>query len=331
MYFSLYVPLYATFIVKVLFLYCVHMDENEDLVIDTPANLLPDLSLWSIEEVERGVCIDSYDNRKLLRENGATWLIVYTPDGRPTDLIQAVTSEMKQARLLTNKAFLLTDDRDPDSDYITGLALVLEPMADDAVPAWVLAASRKWLDIAKERADRGVDGKLFRPAVSGPPTRCRAKRMDGKRCQNWTGGLVQNDGLCKTHVGTRANAEDNYGTNIMQKARNRLISASIGALEGLEELSQTATSEPVRLGAYNSLLDRAGIRGGIEIDTNVNVNVVSAEDVVRERLAKLALRSEQLSLALEPSAPEAEPEESGEDAEDIVDAEVVEVTVEKND
>lgn len=271
-------------------MYCVHMDENDELVIDTPTSLLPDLSLWSIDEVERGVCEDTYDNRRLLRENGATWLIVYTPDGRPTNLIQAVTSEMKQARLLTNKSFLLTDSRDPDSDYLTGLSLIIEPRADDAVPAWVLAASRKWVDIEAEREKRGKDGKLFRPAVAGPPTRCRARRMDGKRCQNWTGGLVMNDGLCKTHIGTRANAEDNFGANIMQKARNRLISATVGAVDGLEELAQTATSEPVRLGAYKEILDRAGIRGGVEVDSNININVTSAEEIVRDRLAKLASR-----------------------------------------
>jgi hypothetical protein len=279
------------------------MDENDELVIDTPASLLPDLSLWSIDEVERGVCEDTYDNRRLLRENGATWLVVYTPDGRPTNLIQAVTSEMKQARLLTNKSFLLTDERDPDSDYLTGLSLIIEPRADDAVPAWVLAASRKWVDIEAEREKRGKDGKLFRPAVAGPPTRCRARRMDGKRCQNWTGGLVMNDGLCKTHIGTRANAEDNFGANIMQKARNRLISATVGAVDGLEELAQEATSESVRLGAYKEILDRAGIRGGVEVDSNININVTSAEEIVRERLAKLANR-----VAIAAPVPEPEPE-----------------------
>jgi len=264
--------------------------EDNDFVIDTPTSLLPDLSLWGIDEVEKGVCQDTYENRKLLRENGATWLIVYTPDGRPTDLIQAVTSEMKQARLLTNKSFLLTDTRDADSDYLTGMELIVEPRADDAVPAWVLAASRKWVDIAEERERRGAEGKQYRPAVAGPPSRCRARRMDGKRCQNWTGGLVQNDGLCKTHIGSRANAEDNFGSNLMQKARNRLISASVGAVDGLEEMAQGATSEAVRLGAYKEILDRAGIRGGVEIDSTVNVNVTSAEDIVRARLANLADR-----------------------------------------
>lgn len=284
------------------------IDDKDAPLIESPTTLLPDLSLWNIEEVERGVCVDSYTNRKLLRENGASWVIVYTPDGRPTDLIQAVTSEMKQARLLQNRSFILSDSSDVDSDYLTGADLIIDPRVDDAVPAWVLAASRKWIEIAEERERRGSDGKLFRPAVAGPPARCRARRMDGKRCQNWTGGLVQNDGLCKTHIGSRANAEDNFGSNLMQKARNRLISATVGAVEGLEELAQTATSEPVRLGAYKEILDRAGIRGGVEIDSNVNVTVVSAEQVVRERLAKIAERAALMSKASEPE-PEAEQEE----------------------
>ena len=289
------------------------MDEKDDLQIEAPVTLLPDLSLWGIEEVERGVCLDSYDNRKLLRENGANWIIVYTPDGRPTDLIQVVTSEMRQARLLQNRSFLLSDSSDVDSDYLTVADLIIDPRVDDAVPAWVLAASRKWIEIAEERERRGSDGKLFRPAVAGPPARCRARRMDGKRCQNWTGGLVQNDGLCKTHIGTRANAEDNFGANIMQKARNRLISATVGAVEGLEELAQTATSEPVRLGAYKEILDRAGIRGGVEVDSNVNVTVVSAEQVVRDRLAKIAERAALMAKVSEP-----EPESESEPVEIVV-------------
>jgi hypothetical protein len=35
------------------------------------------------------------------------------------------------------------------------------------------------------------------------------------------------------------------------------------------------------------ILDRAGIRGGIEIDQNVSIEVKPAAEVVRERLAKL--------------------------------------------
>lgn len=268
-------------------------DEGNLPRIEAPIKLLPDLSLFGIEEVDRGICEDTYENRRLLRENKATWTMVYTADGQPTNLIQAVTPEMREARLLANKSVLLKDSRDPDSDYITGFDLLIEPRADDLVPAWVLAATRKWEEIAEERTRRGPEGKLYRPSIAGPPQRCRARRTDGHRCQNWTGGRVDNDGLCKMHVGTRANDPENFGTNVLTRARNRLISASIGAVEGLEELAQTATSEPVRLGAYKEILDRAGLRGGIEIDQKVEVNINNAEEIVRKRLEEIAARAAQ--------------------------------------
>jgi hypothetical protein len=305
------------------------MDEKEmpEPQIEAPMGLLPDLSLWGIEEVEPGVCEDSYVNRKLIRENQATWTMVYDTNGDPTNLIQVVTSEMKQRRLLTNKALLLVDQRDPDSDYITGERLVMETRADDMVPAWVTAASRKWLEIEDERERRGPQGKLFRPGVAGPPMRCRAKRMDGKRCQNWCGGLIINDGLCKTHISTKANADDNFGSNIVQKARNRLINASLRAVEGLEELAEGAESEPVRLNAYKTILDRGGIREGFEIEQKVDVTVVSAEQIVRDRLAEIAKRAGQ-RIELE-AAISMSPEPTEENTEIIVDAVVVEEETEK--
>lgn len=267
-------------------------EENENVPqIESPVGLLPDLSLWGIEEVDKGVCEDSADNRRLLRENHASWIIVYAADGKPTNLIQAVTPEMKEARLLANKSILLKDTRNPDSDYITGLDLIIEPRADDLVPAWVLAASRKWEDIAEERARRGAGEKTFRPAIAGPPSRCRARRVDGHRCQNWTGGRVQEDGLCKMHIATKAGHDENFGVNIGVKVRNRLLAASLGAAEGLEELAQTAVSEPVRLGAYKEILDRSGFRGGFEIEQKVEVTVTNAEEIVRKRLDEIARRA----------------------------------------
>lgn len=299
-------------------------DNDSDYQIEAPITLLPDLSLWAIDEVDRGICEDSSENRSLLRENHATWIQVYTPDGRPTNLIQAVTAEMKQARLVANKSILLTDHRDTDSDYITGFKLIIEPRADDIVPAWVLAATRKWEAILEEREKRGADGKLFRPAVAGPPSRCRARRIDGHRCQNWMGGLVDQDGLCKMHIGTKANSENNFGANVVQRARNRIMSAAMIAAEGLEELAQTATSEPVRLGAMKELLDRSGIRAGVDIEHNVNINVNSAEQVVRDRLAEIAKRAattETSSFSVSPTKEVESPEKL---VPIVIDAEIVE-------
>jgi hypothetical protein len=48
-----------------------------------------------------------------------------------------------------------------------------------------------------------------------------------------------------------------------------------------------AESEPVMLKAASEILDRAGVRGGIEIDTSINLDLRPAADVIAERLARI--------------------------------------------
>jgi hypothetical protein len=50
-----------------------------------------------------------------------------------------------------------------------------------------------------------------------------------------------------------------------------------------------AESEPVKLKAATEILDRAGVRGGVEIDTNVNIDVRPAAQIIAERLERLTL------------------------------------------
>jgi hypothetical protein len=84
------------------------------------------------------------------------------------------------------------------------------------------------------------------------------------------------------------------------------------AVDKLEELMEYAESEPVQLKAATEILDRAGVRGGIEIDSNVNIDVRPAAEVINERLERLAKGAIQAAAMLSQSGV------------DIVDAEVVE-------
>jgi hypothetical protein len=280
------------------------MDSEQDNPrIEGPAGLLPDLTVWGIEPVDTGVCEDTYENRRILRENQARWNAVYTERGEPTNLIQVVTVEMRQAALVANKSILLTKKKDPDSDYHTGFNLVIIPQADNLVPAWVLAASRHWEDVEEERQKRGPDAKLYRPALAGPPSRCLAKNISGHRCQNWSNGRVDSNGLCRTHISNHHHDLETPGTHTLAKARARLLSASEGAVDGLEELMNTATSEAVRLGAMKEILDRGGLRGGFDIGGEVKIQVVPAGDVVAERLRKLRENQQKaLELLSEPAS-----------------------------
>jgi hypothetical protein len=61
------------------------------------------------------------------------------------------------------------------------------------------------------------------------------------------------------------------------------------AVEILEALLESAESEPVKLKAATELLDRAGVRGGYEIDQNVAIDVRPAADILQERLKTLLI------------------------------------------
>jgi hypothetical protein len=73
-----------------------------------------------------------------------------------------------------------------------------------------------------------------------------------------------------------------------------LLQSAPYAVDVLEELMESAQSEPVRLKASTEILDRAGVRGGVELDVGVDVTVRSPHEVIKERLARLAAGAQHL-------------------------------------
>jgi hypothetical protein len=123
----------------------------------------------------------------------------------------------------------------------------------------------------------------------------------------WTSGRPKDDGLCRIHLrSTKKLTSDD-----IERARNKLIQAAPYAVDKLEEIMEYAESEPVQLKAATEILDRAGVRGGIEIDSNVNIDVRPASEVINERLERLAKGAIQAAAMLSQNGAE------------IVDAEVV--------
>jgi hypothetical protein len=281
-------------------------DDVPEVQVDTPTNLRPDLSVYGIEETDKGICQDTFENRSALRRARLNWIPVYAVNGVPTGLIQALSQEMQsKQRLLSleEKAPILADARNKNSDYLTGFDLLAEAEADNIVPPWVLGATKVW---AKEQNEGLKVGR--KPAHL--PHRCKAIKDDGIRCQLWTGGRLQDDGLCRVHLGSLRNKP----TDSVERARDRLTQATPAAVDILEQLMDSAESEPVKLKAATEILDRAGVRAGFDINSEVTLDVRPAASVIQERLQRLA------SSVLEATpAPE----------EDTVDAEVVEDTPEK--
>ncbi len=78
---------------------------------------------------------------------------------------------------------------------------------------------------------------------------------------------------------------------LVAAARRKLAMAAPAAAEQLIVLSETAPSEEVRRKASADILDRAGVRGGVEVDVVVGQAEVSPADLLRDRLALIRRRT----------------------------------------
>lgn len=299
-------------------------EETPDVQIATPVDLRPDLSVYGIEETNRGICPDTFENRQALRRARLNWIPVYAENGVPTGLIQALSQEMQtQQRILSiqEKEKILVDRSNVNSDYLTGVDLLVEEASDSIVPPWVIGATKSW---ARQQQDGVPEGKKPLPL----PTRCTAIKDDGVRCQLWSGGRANDDGLCRVHLGSLRNKP----TDSVERARTRLTQAAPAAVDTLETLMDSAESEPVKLKAATEILDRAGVRAGFDIGGEIDVQVRPAASVIQERLQQLsknAIEAQNLGLTTKsqnnegPQTPEQNQPEEDEKKEEIVDAEIV--------
>jgi hypothetical protein len=234
-----------------------------------------------IIEIERGICQDTFENRAILRRSMLKWSSVFDDQtGAATNLIIARSIEQDKERALisiNNKKQLLSDPGNVNSDFLTGLDLLLDDEALKISPPWVVGATRNWL---KEQEDGGP--KSPKRAPLGLPGRCRLTKTDGTRCQLWNSGRIKDDGLCRIHLGSTRRTANN-----VEIARQKISQASTYAVDVLEELMETAISEPVKLKAATEILDRAGVRGGMELNIDVKTTDRSPAEILAERLARL--------------------------------------------
>lgn len=291
--------------------------------VDEPYDLRPDLSAIGIIEHEKGVCEDTYENRAALRRAKLNWQPVYDSSGRPTGMIAARTQEAlieRRIQSLAEKRPLLVDPDDKNSDYITGLDLLLDDKAMSICPPWVVGATKGW---QAEQIAGGPPTAKRQP--KGLPHRCRMIKDDGIRCMLWGSGRPQDDGLCRIHLKSqRKPGED------IERARRKLMQAAPYAVDVLEQLMESAESEPVRLKATTEILDRAGLRGGQDISLDVEVSDARpAAQVVAERLARLSEGAQAIAARVQEL--EESKDETDETDETVIDVEVVEEIEEVNE
>jgi hypothetical protein len=287
-------------------------DARAEYQIDEPVDLRPDLSVLGIEEADKGVCEDNYTNRAILRRARLSWDPVYSTNGVPTGLIRARSKESTVERRLMSlaeKRPIMMDPTSNNSDFLTGLDLLAEEASDYLVPPWVIHSTRLYL---KEQENGGPKSDKRKPLAQ--PHRCRQIKDDGIRCMLWSSGRPKDDGLCRIHLrSTQHKTSDD-----IERARQKLTQAAPYAVDMLEDLMENAESEPVKLKAATEILDRAGVRGGVEIDSNINIDVRPAASVIAERLDRLAQGAIQTAAKLAEAGLVVEPDK------EIIDAEVVE-------
>ena len=279
-------------------------EDGLDYVVDDPTSILQDLSQLGIEEVDKGICEDNFENRAILRRARLQWEPVYSSSGSITGLIKVRTAESTRERRLLSlaeKRPILSNPNDNNSDYLTGLDLIAEEASDYLVPPWVVNATRLYI---KEQTE-GRTNPNRQPLAQ--PHRCRHIKSDGIRCMLWGSGRPKDDGLCRVHL----RSVKHKTSDDIERAREKLMQAAPFAVDKLEELMEFAESEPVKLKAATEILDRAGVRGGVEIDTTVNVDVRPAAQIIAERLERLTLGAATAAKLLK------------DDGVDVVDAEVV--------
>ena len=255
--------------------------ENITPIVDVPYDRRPNLEELGIIEIERGICEDTFENRAVLRRSMLKWSPVFDDQtGAATNLIIARSIEQDKERALisiNNKRQLLSDPGNVNSDFLTGLDLLLDDEALKISPPWVVGATRNWL---KEQEQGGP--KSEKRAPLGLPGRCRMTKTDGTRCQLWNSGRIKDDGLCRIHLGSTRRTANN-----VEIARQKISQASSYAVDVLEDLMETAISEPVKLKAATEILDRAGVRGGMELNIDVKTTDRSPAEILAERLARL--------------------------------------------
>lgn len=243
--------------------------------------------LWDlgIEETEHMTCDDSLENRNLLRKAGFFWSPVFQDDGTPSGLIRAYTPEETTARresVWDSRKPIMEDPSNVYSEYLSPL----DYPNDYPAPWWIKNAIRQYVGDVR-------DGKP-EPKRTWLPIRCKVVRNDGTRCWNWVSR--KNETKCKQHLGWVADEH----AQLQRVAKTRILQASVVAADTLEELIYDRDqSGAVRLKASTEVLDRAGIRGGVELDVSGEIETKDVGGEVKERLDRLADRMATAAAALE--------------------------------
>lgn len=107
----------------------------------------------------------------------------------------------------------------------------------------------------------------------------------GQRCGRWS---IQGHDKCMVHGGNLPNVQAAAQKKV-EAAKLRLIEDADLAVDTLFELLKPGTADNVKLGAAKEILDRAGVKGAI--DVNVEVKHTNPSDDIFKKLAIMRERA----------------------------------------
>jgi hypothetical protein len=131
--------------------------------------------------------------------------------------------------------------------------------------------------------------KGWRPTIAKPlpSVQCtgiiRNGERKGERCTQWS---ISGATVCLVHGGHLPNVKK-AAEERKDAARLQLIGATSDAVDVIEHLMKYATQENVKLAAAKDVLDRAGIKAGMEINVT-HEHKLSPMDEINQRLADMA-------------------------------------------
>lgn len=111
-----------------------------------------------------------------------------------------------------------------------------------------------------------------------PVVKCTGTRTNGEPCARWS---VMGTTVCYVH-GAQLPVVKKAAAAKVEAARMLFMGSSTDAFEVLESLLQPGTAEGIRLKAATEILDRAGLKAGMDVQVTVEHVGSPLDDIINQ-------------------------------------------------
>jgi len=127
----------------------------------------------------------------------------------------------------------------------------------------------------------------FRPSLEAPLPQYRCRQISSLTARRCTDRALPGAYLCLAHGGDLPQVRE-AATESIAIAKRKLAALAEPAVDVLARImDDDAVPTQVRLKAATEVLDRAGVRGGIEIEAKHEISITSSRDRIIAQLDRL--------------------------------------------